>query len=335
MKITIDERYRPHLHDRLAGHDLTFYDYRTVTQQEFIDCVRGADILAMARAPAFHIDGEMTANFPLLQFLHKSGTGADHFDVEALTAQGIVLAMNTGFNAGGVAEHAITLIMLTLRNTVWHIENLRNGRWNRDVPPGDVLSVAGKTIGIVGLGRSGARVAKVVTAMGAQVIAYQRVPKPEVEVLGGLRLASTLDELLQVSDVVTLHVPHTRATDKLIGARELALMKPSAVLINCARGRVVDETALIDALASGTIRGAGIDVFEDEPPSMDNPLLHFQNVVATPHVAGGTAESQARSVEATLSNVELFVRGELPHRIVNPEVLTSDALRAKHLRKAT
>jgi phosphoglycerate dehydrogenase-like enzyme len=167
--------------------------------------------------------------------------------------------------------------------------------------------------------------------MGAHVVATQHRPHP---LPAGLEAVSVLplDALLQQADIVSLHVPLTRATHALIGARELALMQPTATIINTSRGQVIDEPALVAALQAGRLRAAGLDVLAQEPTAPDNPLLAMPNVVITPHIGGGAAEITLRQVAGSLDNAARFAAGELPGRLINPELLTQPHLRAQHLR---
>jgi phosphoglycerate dehydrogenase-like enzyme len=212
------------------------------------------------------------------------------------------------------------------------MEALRRGVWEREPASQQQPALLhGKTVGIVGLGNIGSHVARAMLGLGARVIAYQPRPRPLPPDLASVTLVS-LDDLLRESDIVTLHVPLTDETRQMIGKRELALMKPTAILINTSRGKVIAEGALYEALRDGRLRAAGLDVFHEEPTPADNPLLKLDNVCVTPHIGGAAAEITALQIEATLANIERFLAGQRPERLVNPEVLESDQLRAEHLR---
>ena len=327
MMITIfDGRVEPSLAERLPGHEVRIFDNRVPSAAAFVEKARGARAIGVRRVPGFEFDRALVEALPDLQFLHKTGTGTDWLDLPALTEHGILVATNDGFNAASVADHIVLLTQLCLRGTLEKLIQTRSGIWNRDQPAQGTIAIEGKTVGIVGLGQIGTHTARRLAAAGAKIVAYGRHPREEPTIPGGARWLP-LDDLLRASDVVVLGVPLTAETEKLIGARELSLMKPTAVLINCARGRVVDERALYEALASRRIRAAGLDVFEQEPTPADNPLLKLDNVVATPHVAGYAADQ----VSGLIENLELFAAGQRPCRLANPEILDRGTARATHL----
>jgi D-3-phosphoglycerate dehydrogenase / 2-oxoglutarate reductase len=328
VNIVLSESYQSHVPNRFGAHQVRYFAQAPTSTEEFFRQIERAEILGVGRPiRSFRFDRELIGLLPDLQFIHATGTGTDWFDVDALAEHGILLANNHGFNASNVSEHALTLIMLAMRNTHWYIDELRRGQWKREEPPGGVLQIRGKTAGIVGLGQSGSYLANALLGLGARVVAYQRTQRPEISILGGIEWM-TFDDLLQESDIVSLHVPLTTETRGMIGTRELELMKPTAVLVNCARGSVIDERALYDALTSGKIRAAALDVFAQEPTSPDNPLLKLDNLVATAHCGGFSDENTQEQVDGTLENIERFVSGLMPLRIANPEVLESNSLRA-------
>lgn len=204
---------------------------------------------------------------------------------------------------------------------------MRQGLWQQEPPVGGAQQLEGKCVGIVGMGAVGRQVAKRVAAFDAQVLVYQRRPQPTPEIQAGVRWVD-LDQLLSESDVVILCVPLTEQTGGMIGARELARMKKGSVLINVARGPVVDEAALYDALTSGQLRAAGLDVFAEEPTPSDNPLLRLENVVATPHIAGRSVEMEQNQIEATMKDLEHILAGQRPRNVVNAHSVEPGTLRA-------
>ncbi|MCC7368625.1 MAG: 2-hydroxyacid dehydrogenase [Chloroflexi bacterium] len=331
MRLAIDERYREAVDGRFVGHDIVFVRTETTAADVLIDQIRDCEILLSGRSGPYVLSREMIEQLPNLQLLVKGGSGADHFDVEALSDHGILLTLNVGMNASSVADHILMLTLLCLRNAARDIINMRMGIWDRVDPPRPPYELAGKTVGIIGLGHIGLHVAKRVAGFGAHSISYQRTSRPDGMILAGIRSVS-LDTLLRESDIVVLCVPHTRDTDRMIGERELSLMKPTAILINAARGRVIDESALYRALAERRILAAGLDTFEVEPTPPDNPLLALDNVVATPHVAGGSFESEQYKTPLTLDNIDRFLAGERPHRLANPDVWDSGRARARQAR---
>lgn len=332
LKITLSEAYRDHVRDRFTGNEVAYYSQQVTDAEEFVRQIAASEVIGV-RWPirAFRISRDVIEQLPCLQFIHATGTGTDWYDVEALTENGILLANNHGFNAANVAEHAASLILMALRNTHWYAQAVRDGKWRNEAPPNGISSLRGKTVGIVGLGKSGAFLASAMLGLGARVIAVQRRQSAALEILSDIEWRS-FHELLQESDVVSLHVPLTPETDGMIGESELALMKPTAVLVNCSRGRVIDEQALYETMRDGHLRAAALDVFQQEPLPVDHPLLGLENVIATPHVGGQSIENVDDQIEGTLGNIERFIAGQVPHRIANPAVLDEPHLRAGHLR---
>ena len=321
-----DDRVPPDRVARFAPHEVRVFDNRAPSAEAFLELARGATAIGVRRIPSFEFDRRVVEALPDLQFLQKSGTGLDWLDLPALTEHGILVANNDGFNAASVADHMLLLTQLCLRGNFEKLVQMRRGIWNREPPTQGSLAIEGKVAGIVGLGQIGTHLARRLAACGARIVAHGRHPRPVEEVPGGVRWLA-LDDLLRESDIVALCVPLTPQTERLIGARELALMKPTAVLINAARGRVIDQQALYEALVDGRLRAAGLDVFEQEPPPDDLPLLKLDNVYATPHIAGNSADQ----LSGLLENLELFAGGQMPLRLVNPELITSGAARARHL----
>jgi len=329
--ILLDEAYREGVGDRYAGHDVRYFPSTIQDAARLAELMREAEVVGFRRVLPFAFVPEMVTGAPRLQYIHRSGSGADWFDLDLLSRLGILVAVNSGFNAPSVAEHAVLLTLLTLRRSLDFIASMREGQWLRDPPGQPPFMLSGRTVGVIGVGNIGARVVRAMSGLDARVLCYQRdrsVTLPE-----GAQWAD-LDTILESADVITLHVPLVEDTRHLIDARALARMKPTAVLVNTSRGEVVDQQALVEALQSGRLRAAGLDVFEAEPLPADHPLRTMPNVVTTPHVGGAGIEVSLMQVEGTLSNIDAFLRGECPPRLVNAQVLRSDALRAAHLRIA-
>jgi D-3-phosphoglycerate dehydrogenase len=276
---------------------------------EWLAQVAEADVLIVRR---WYVDRAALEAGKRLRAVVTVGVGVEKIDVQAATELGIPVANSPG-NSISVAEATMLLALAVSKRLPTWIEAARTGHQ----PDASVRGVElyGKTIGLVGLGRIGQRVAELARAFGMEVLAYDPyVPSSP------LAQMVPLDELLQRSDVVSLHTVLTPETHHMIGARELALMKPTAFLINTSRGGVVDERALVEALQEGRIAGAGLDVFEVEPPSPDNPLLSMPNVVATPHALPRTEEAMARCAAMTEESVIAALEGRLPPYTVNPTV---------------
>jgi phosphoglycerate dehydrogenase-like enzyme len=257
---------------------------------------------------------------PKLKLVQLLSAGYDRVDIEAARRAGVPVCNNGGANAVAVSEHAIMLMLAVSRRLTWLHQNVVSGRWRgNDVANTRLYELHGRTLGIVGLGTIGKKTARLAQAFGMAVQYYDiaRLTEDQADALGvRFRL---LDELLRSSDLVTLHVPLTPRTRHMIGAAELALMKPTAYLINTSRGPVVDEVALHRALAEGSIAGAGLDVFDQEPPAANNPLFQLQNVVLTPHYAGPTWDNQYSRFRNGFDNVQRVARGEPPLWVI-PEL---------------
>ena len=244
-----------------------------------------------------------------LQLLHKWGVGVDNFDLDAARARGIRVARTTGSNAVPVAEFTLGLILATLRHLAYAHAELREGRWRGGRLPSDTYMLSGKTVGIVGFGAIGRRVARMLTGFGCQILYTTPRPLgPPDEAALGVRYAS-LPDLLAQSDIVSLHCPLTDQTRGLIDRAALSAMKPSAILVNVARGGVVVEADLVLALQTGVIHGAATDVFESEPPEPDNPLLTLNNMVVTPHIAAGASDNFANTIGQMFRNIATVAGG--------------------------
>ncbi len=238
--------------------------------------------------------------------------GYDRMNLSLMAVLEVPCANNGGANSWAVADHAV-LLMLALYKQQMHADPAtREGRWNAPITGSNTFEMADKLVGVLGLGNIGRKVARRVQGFDALVQYYDTYPIPEEEVrsLGYRRV--TLDELFRTSDILTRHTPLTPQTHHIVNSERLALMKPTAVLINTSRGPVVDEVALIEALQEGKIAGAGLDVFEQEPVDPANPLLKMNNVVVTPHMAGTTWNTWFRRAEFAYQNMERVWNGEEP-----------------------
>jgi phosphoglycerate dehydrogenase-like enzyme len=264
--------------------------------------------------------------------VQKYGGREDGIDLGAAGAAGVTVATMPLRGCIAVAELATTLILALSKQLIVAHASVVHGAY-RDLgltpePTSQrafafqwmklphLLEVHGHTLGIVGYGEIGTEVSVRARALGMDVLYTKRTRLPEaIERRLGVAYA-TLDDLLAASDFVLLSLPHSPESDKIIGARELALMRPEAYLVNIARGPLVDEPALVDALASGRLRGAGLDVFVEEPVPYDNPLLALDNVIVTPHIGGGTGGARVNQMSDVLANVVRFARGEAPLHVL-------------------
>ncbi|MBV8175938.1 MAG: hydroxyacid dehydrogenase [Verrucomicrobia bacterium] len=256
------------------------------------------------------IDEPIMRASPRLKVVAKHGVGTNDIDLTAAKRLGLPVLAATGCNAHSVAEHALALILALIKDLRQQDAFVRSGGWEKKSYQGHELR--GRKLGLVGLGMIGRALASMVVPIGMTVQAYDPFAPPEA-FEPNLTRATDLDVLLAESDVISLHCPLTDQTRNLIGARELERMKPTALLVNTARGEVVDEPALVKALESGTIAGAGLDSFASEPPAADNPLWKLPNVIVSPHVAGVTEEARREVSLQTVRNVLAFLRNEDVH----------------------
>lgn len=256
---------------------------------------------------------------PRLKLVQLLSAGYDDVDLAAARRAKVPVANNGGANAISVAEHALMLMLAVSRRVIWQHGNVSGGRWRGNGPAPRMYELNDKTLGIVGLGTIGKKVARLAKAFGMRVQYYDIVRLSEdAEDALGVRFR-LLRELLKSSDVVSLHVPLNDSTRGMIGEGELALLKPTAILVNTCRGPVVDEPALYRALSGGKFFGAGLDVFDQEPPPADNPLLKLDNVLLTAHFAGPTWDNHVARFRNAFDNVQRVARGEPPLWVV-PEL---------------
>lgn len=279
------------------------------------DALPGAQGLLGA---SLRLDSNLLDLAPQLKVIASVSVGVDNYDIADLTRRGIMLTNTPDVLTETTADTGFALILASARRVVELAGWVRDGQWQASLGPAHFGSdVHGKTLGIVGMGRIGQALARRGAAgFGMRVLYHSPRPKPEVEALYDARHCS-LDDLLQQADFVCLTVPLSTSTEGLIGTRELALMKPQAFLVNIARGRVVDEAALISALREKRIRGAGLDVFVQEPLPNDSPLLLLDNVVATPHIGSATHDTREAMARCAVDNLLSALAGERPANLVN------------------
>lgn len=275
------------------------------------------------------IDGVVFDAAPQLRVISKHGVGVDSIDVDAASSHGIPVLVATGANAVSVAEHAMALLFAVAKRLVSLDHGLRNGRWEKPEYRGREL--AGSTMGLVAFGAIAQQTARLAKAFDIEVRAYDPFREAKVFESVGVVREATLEGLLSTCDFVSLHCPLTPETRNLINAETIALMRPDAILINTARGGLIDEQALADALAVGRIAGAGLDTFAQEPPAKDHPFFASDRVVLTPHIGGVTAAANARvGVEAAQGIVDFLAgRPVDADRIVNRARLSNGTDRAK------
>ncbi|MGV1005730.1 MAG: phosphoglycerate dehydrogenase [Candidatus Nanopelagicales bacterium] len=272
-----------------------------------------ADVDAILIRSATKVDAEAIAAARRLKVVARAGVGLDNVDVPAATQAGVMVVNAPTSNIGSAAELAIALLLASARNLGPANQSLKNHEWKRSKYTG--VELADKIVGVVGLGRIGMLVAQRLSAFGVKLISFDPYVQPARAAQMGIRMVD-LDELLRTSDFITVHLPKTPETLGLIGAEAMAKVKPSVRIINAARGGIVDEAALYDALVSGKVAGAGIDVWAKEPCT-DSPLLELEQVVVTPHLGASTDEAQEKAGIAVAKSVRLALAGELVPDAVN------------------
>ena len=290
------------------------------SREELLDAVE--DIDAIYCTLNEKIDEEVMDKAGKLKVIGTMSVGVDHIDVDHATSKGIYVVHTPGVLTETVADHAWALLLATARRIVEADRSIRNGEWKIPWAPTMLLGydVYGKTLGIIGIGRIGSAVARRAKGFNMKVLYYDIVRREDLEKELGIKYAE-LDELLRESDFVTLHVPLTPETKGLIKERELKLMKRTAILVNTSRGAVVDQKALTRALREGWIAGAGLDVFEKEPISVDDPLLKLDNVVLTPHIGSASHDTRNKMAEYVAEGIIKVLKGEKPDNLFNPDVI--------------
>lgn len=275
---------------------------------------------AIVAAAIVKYDASLFANTPKLKAVCRTGIGYDNINVADATKFGVAVCNVPDGPTVSTAEHAVCLLLAVAKNLQHSSRALRDGVRGDYFTMFTGVELDGLTLGLVGLGRIGSRVARAARGLGMKVAAYDPFLNRDLAREVGAEPVDSLEALLGRSDVVSLHVPLIPETRHLINADRLARMKWGAILINSARGGLVDEAALLAALQSGQLRGAGVDVFDVEPPPADHPLLAQPNVVATPHVAAATTAAKTRLWEGALTQALMVLEGQRPPHLVNPEV---------------
>lgn len=289
--------------------DVRLYTDRPGSSAEKVERVKDADIMINSRG-VVSWGAEEFDQLPNLKMISTCSIGTDMFDLEAAREKGIIICNQPGRTAPVVAEHMFGLMFAAAKRAAYFTAGVKEGKWLRM----DNMMVQGKTLGIVGTGAIGAEMARLGRAIGMNVIAWTYNPSPErAEKLGVTFME--LDELLKKADIISLHVKLTDDSNGLIGKREFGMMKPGAILLNGARGAVVDTPALVDALNTGHLGGAGIDVYDQEPVPADYPLLSCEQVVLTPHCADMTPEGVDLLNSGAVENIIAYLEGKPQNRV--------------------
>ena len=310
--------------DRLSRYyELEVWDrYKEPSYDVLLAKARGSDALFTLLTD--RIDCNLITSSPRLRIVAQMAVGYDNIDVRCATERGVYVTNTPGVLTEATAEHTWALILALARRVVEADYFVRWGEWRRlgtAWHPTMLLGVElqGKTLGVVGAGRIGSRVAEIAKAFGMRVIYYDVVRNKALEERVGAEYVD-LERLLEESDIVTLHTPLTPETKHMINEERLRRMKRTALLINTARGAVVDTGALVKALREGWIAGAALDVFEEEPLNPNHPLTAFKNIILTPHIASATYEARHKMAELTAENLIAFYEGRIPPTLVNQEV---------------
>ena len=289
--------------DLLRRAEVAYYDTLPGSEERLLERIADAELVINIRSSSRFTAG-LFDRCPRLRLLSLWGTGTDNVDLAAAARHGVTVTNTPGVSAISIAEHALTLMLAAARRIPRMDAETRAGRWAR----GESVELNGKILGIIGLGAIGRRFAQLGKGIGMRVIAWTLHPNPAL----GVDLVP-LDELYRTSDVVSMHLRLSDQTRGFIGAEQLAAMKPAAILINTARGAIVDEAALVEALAARRIAAAGLDVFDTEPLPPGHPLTKIDNVVLTPHCAGVTPEALEAGLALAIENVWAFLDGRAQH----------------------
>jgi D-3-phosphoglycerate dehydrogenase len=299
--------------------DLTLVQMEGDEPAEFVARLPAADALLIRTAP---LPREALVNAKRLKVVSRHGVGYDNVPVEALTAMGVPLVLVGGVHSATVAEHALYLMLAVAKAGLRYDRAVRNGEWVASRARSETFELAGRTLLLLGFGRIGRALASRAQGIGMTVVAYDpNVPSAAMAEAGVGKVDDWRATIPEV-DAFSLHLPRLPETENMIGAAEIARMRPEAIIVNTSRGGLIDEAALAAALQAGRIAGAGIDTFDEEPPRPDNPLFACDRAILSPHMAGVSREAMARLSIAAAENVLAGLDGRLdPALVVNPAVL--------------
>ena len=293
--------------------EVRLYDSDATDPKILAERLREADVALNIRGRTF-FTAEVLGVCPRLKLISIWGTGTDNVDLPAAAARGITVTNTPGANAIAVAEHAVALMLAVAKQLVPADQAMRQGGWPRNLVP----QLRGKRLGLVGTGLIGREVAAMARGLGMEVVAWTFHPSARLADSLGLRYVE-LDELLRTADIVSLHLRATPETRHFLTRARLAMLKPGAILVNTARGVLIDEAALVECLQEKRIACAGLDVFEAEPLPAGHPLLGLPNVLLTPHAAGMTPEVIQNGLAMAVENIENFQKGSPAHVVVGPK----------------
>lgn len=318
MKVVLAGSYPAHTYEKIRALLPAQFQLEVVDTQESYVAMTDAEIMILRifKAPREII--ERNAN---LKMILRWGAGYDSVDIEAAGERGVLVTNTPGANAGAVSELALMLMLAVSRRLLPHTDSLRQGVWSKNTYLNSSFCLKNKLVGLIGGGSIGREVASKVQAFGASVQYYDIFRLPEEQELAHNMSYVPLDTLLESSDIVSLHVPLLDTTRHIIGAVQLEKMKTGAILINTARGGLVDDRALAQAVRSGKLAGAGLDGVEREPLAAGDELLQIPNIVVTPHVGGGTADLGDVIIPMICDDIKALAAGEQPKHVVNRQYI--------------
>ncbi|KAK1015854.1 hypothetical protein LTR54_003583 [Friedmanniomyces endolithicus] len=324
-KVLIPEKVSP---DGLAllNESLEVHERQGLSADELHEIIGGYDALIVRSETK--CTASLLAAGKKLRVVDRAGVGVDNVDLDAATKLGIIVVNSPQGNINAAAEHTIALLMAVARNVGAASLSLKGGKWERSKLVG--IEVKGKTLGILGLGKVGLTVARAAGGLGMKLSAFDPYANPALAAAANVEIVPTMDELFEQADFLTIHTPMIASTKGLIGSAELSKMKPTARVLNVARGGIVDESALLEALEAGTIAGAGIDVFTSEPPKPGDTaskLIQHPKVVATPHLGASTMEAQENVSIDVCEQVLSILSGQLPRSAVNAPIILPEEYR--------
>jgi D-3-phosphoglycerate dehydrogenase len=294
--------------DLLRKTPVVYHDTLPGSEDRLIDRIREAEVVINIRSSS-KFTARVFESCPKLKLLSLWGTGTDNVDLSAAEKHGVTVTNTPGVAAVSIAEHSLALLLAVARRLPVTDARVRQGEW----PRGSSMQLSGKTLGVIGLGAIGRQFARIGQGIGMRVICWTMNPNPSL----GFALVPDLDTLLRESDVVSMHLRLSGRTQHMLGRAQFAMMKKGAIFLNTARGPIVDEAALIEALESGHLAGAGLDVFEVEPLPPGHPLTRMENVVLTPHSAGITPEVLEAGLALSIENIWNYLAGS-PTNVVKP-----------------
>ena len=302
-----------HLEPRVYGlaDNVDWHVERPTDEAQLLQWISNADVVVNLRA-SVDFPRSVLEQCHRLRLISIWAVGTDNVDLEACRELGITVCNTPGYAATGVAEHAIALALAVSHHLAAGDRRIRGGGWQ----DARIAQLHGKRLGVIGVGPIGLRMIELGRALGMGAVAWTLHPSPERAAALGVDLVP-LEQLLRDSDVVSIHLPITEESHHLLGVNELALMKPTSIIVNTGRGAVIDEPAMVQALEEGRIAGAGLDVFTTEPLPQDSPLCRLDNVVLSPHVGAMSPETSLAGLAMALDNIEAFLAGTLEHAVVS------------------